>query len=99
LFPNLILSTICRNSFIQHLVFQNKSYESVVSLKKLNLIESEKKEEQQESHQTKISFQSTTRSNSKTAKKNGVFKTERISLKEFSSWIQEVKGDSFRKPF
>jgi len=64
----------------------------------ISMIESEE-EEQKESHQTTISIQPTTRSNSKTAKKKCVFKTEWTSLKEFSSWIQEVKGDSYRKPF
>jgi hypothetical protein len=34
----------------------------------ISMIESEKEEEQQESHQTTISIQPTTRSNSKTAK-------------------------------
>jgi hypothetical protein len=88
--------------FYLTIIFQNKLnvvMDDESDNTSISMIESQEEEEQQESHQTTISIQPTTRSNSKTAKKKGVFKTEWTSLKEFSSWIQEVKGDSFRKPF
>jgi hypothetical protein len=50
-------------------------------------------EEEQESIPTTISIQPATTSNSKKLKKKGVFKKEWTLLKEFSPWLQEVKGD------
>jgi len=50
-------------------------------------------EEEQESIPTTISIQPVTTSNSKKLKKKGVFKKEWTLLKEFSPWLQEVKGD------
>ncbi|CAF3880900.1 unnamed protein product, partial [Adineta steineri] len=60
----------------------------------ISMIESEEEEQQQqEPHQTMKSIQPTITSNSKIAKKKGVFKVEWLSIKEFSSWLQELKND------
>jgi hypothetical protein len=68
---------------ISNVVMEDKSDDSNISM----LVN----EEEQENIPAAISIQTATTSNAQKLKKKGVLKREWTNIKEYSSWLQEVK--------